>query len=251
MSMSWADLRFMLERTRGLVRRGLASLRTRGLSATWARVRRQFAPRPPLAPGVLYRRAAAAFAPFAVPASEAPRVSIVIPVYNQAMHTLGCLRALAEHPPSVACEIIVVDDGSRDETRDWMASVAGLRYHRRTTNGGFIAACNDGAALARGDYLVFLNNDTFPQPGWLEALLDTFGAWPEAGLVGAQLVYPDGRLQEAGGAVFDDGSAWNYGRFDSPDDPRYASVRDADYCSGAAIMLPTSLFREVGGFVPR
>ncbi|SDQ41703.1 Glycosyltransferase, GT2 family [Pseudoxanthomonas sp. CF385] len=251
MSMSWADLRFMLERTRGLVRRGLASLRTRGLSATWARVRRQFAPRPPLAPGVLYRPADAAFAPFAVPASESPRVSIVIPVYNQAMHTLGCLRALAEHPPSVACEIIVVDDGSRDETRDWMASVAGLRYHRRTTNGGFIAACNDGAALARGDYLVFLNNDTFPQPGWLEALLDTFGAWPEAGLVGAQLVYPDGRLQEAGGVVFDDGSAWNYGRFDSPDDPRYASVRDADYCSGAAIMLPTSLFREVGGFDTR
>lgn len=248
MSMSWADVRFMLERTRGLVRRGLASLRTRGLSATWARVQRQFARHPRLPPGTLYRPADAAFAPFAVPSSDAPRVSIVIPVYNQAAHTLGCLRALAEHPPAAACEIIVVDDGSRDETREWMTSITGLRYHVRAENGGFIAACNDGAALAHGAYLVFLNNDTFPQPGWLDALLDTFGAWPEAGLVGAQLVYPDGRLQEAGGVVFSDGSAWNYGRFESPDDPRYASVRDADYCSGAAIMLPTSLFREVGGF---
>ena len=214
MSMSWADLRFMLERTRGLFRRGLASLRTRGLSATWARVRRQFARHPRLPPGALYRPAEAAFAPFTVPSSDAPRVSIVIPVYNQALHTLGCLRALAEHPPTAACEIIVVDDGSQDETRAWMQAIGGLRYLLRATNGGFIAACNDGAALARGTYLVFLNNDTFPQPGWLDALLDTFGAWPAAGLVGAQLAYPDGRLQEAGGVVVDDGSAWNYGRFE-------------------------------------
>lgn len=251
MSMTWADVRFMLERTRGLVRRGLTSLRTRGLAATWARVRRQFTRHPRLPPASLYRPAEAPFAPFAVPASDAPRVSIVVPVYNQAAHTLGCLRALAGHPPSVACEIIVVDDGSSDQTHAWMTSIAGLRYHVRAGNGGFIAACNDGAALARGDYLVFLNNDTFPQPGWLDALLDTFGAWPDAGLVGAQLVYPDGRLQEAGGVVFDDGSAWNYGRFESPDDPRYASVRDADYCSGAAIMVPTALFRDMGGFDAR
>ena len=251
MSMTWADVRFMLERTRGLVRRGLTSLRTRGLAATWARVRRQFTRHPRLPPASLYRPAEAPFAPFAVPASDAPRVSIVVPVYNQAAHTLGCLRALAGHPPSVACEIIVVDDGSSDQTHAWMTSIAGLRYHVRAGNGGFIAACNDGAALARGDYLVFLNNDTFPQPGWLDALLDTFGTRPDTGLVGAQLVYPDGRLQEAGGVVFDDGSAWNYGRFESPEDPRYASLRKADYCSGAAIMVPTALFRDLGGFDAR
>ena len=58
------------------------------------------------------------------------------------------------------------------------AQVAGLRYHRRAGNGGFIAACNDGAALARGEFLVFLNNDTVPQPGWLDALLATFDEHP-------------------------------------------------------------------------
>lgn len=251
MSMSWADVRFMLERMRGLLRRGVASLRARGLAATWARVRRQFARRAPPASAPLYFPPSGAFAPFAVPASDAPRVSIVIPVYNQAVHTLACLRALAGHPPAAACEILVVDDGSSDETATWMPQIAGLRYHRRAANGGFIAACNDGAARARGDYLVFLNNDTLPQPGWLDALLATFEARPLAGLAGAQLVYPDGRLQEAGGVVFGDGSAWNYGRFESPDDPRYACVRDADYCSGAAIMVPTALFREVGGFDTR
>lgn len=136
MSMSWADVRFMLERARGLIRRGLASLRTRGPAATWARVRRQFARRAPPASDPLYVPVAAPFAPFAVPARDAPRASIVIPVYNQAHYTLACLRALAEHPPVAACEIIVVDDGSADETRDWMGRIAGLRYHRRAENGG-------------------------------------------------------------------------------------------------------------------
>src|SRR5690606_33255516 len=124
-------------------------------------------------------------------------------------------------------------------------------YHRRAANGGFIAACNEGAALARGDVLVLLNNDTVPQPGWLDALLGTFDAHPGTGLVGAQLLYPDGRLQEAGGVVFADGSAWNLGRFGDPADPRYASVREADYVSGAAIAIPRALFLSLGGFDAR
>ena len=151
-------------------------------------------------------------------ARDAPRASIVIPVYNQFAHTLTCLRALAAHPPQAAFEIIVVDDGSSDETercaaRRWPACATTVARE----NGGFIAACNDGAALARGEYVVFLNNDTVPQPGWLDALLATFDEHPGTGLVGAQLVYPDGRLQEAGGIVFADGRAGNYGRFDRPE----------------------------------
>src|SRR5207342_748674 len=114
-------------------------------------------------------------------------------------HTLACLRALAAHPPHAAIEILVVDDGSSDATTTALPRVAGLRYHRRAANGGFIAACNDGASLSRGAFVVFLNNDTIPQPGWLDALLRTFDTEPDVGLVGAQLRYPDDRLQEAGG----------------------------------------------------
>ncbi|HET6783247.1 MAG TPA: glycosyltransferase [Pseudoxanthomonas sp.] len=251
MSISLADVRFQWQRALGLIRRGMASLRARGWQATWQRVQRQLRRVPASQRAKLYFPADAPFAPFAVPDSDHPRASIVVPVYNQAAHTLTCLRALAEHPPLAACEILVVDDGSSDQTEAWMAQVAGLHFHRRAHNGGFIAACNDGAARARGEVLVFLNNDTVPQPGWLDALLDTFDALPDAGLVGAQLVYPDGRLQEAGGVVFCDGSAWNYGRFDSPEDPRYASLRDADYCSGAAIAIPRKLFESLNGFDTR
>ncbi|MBE2293140.1 MAG: glycosyltransferase [Xanthomonadaceae bacterium] len=251
----WLSLpRYWLAHLRGLLRRGLSSLRSRGWRATWQRAWLQLRPPPPPPRTPLYRPEPAPFAPFAVPAVAAgvvPRASIVIPVYNHCQATLACLRALAAHPPAAACEVIVVDDGSGDATAAWMARVDGLRYHRRTANGGFIAACNDGAALARGDCLVFLNNDTIPQPGWLDALLATFDAEPDTGLAVARLLYPDGRLQEAGGVVFADGSAWSYGRFEAADDPRYTYLREADYGSGAALAIPRALFAQAGGFDPR
>ena len=103
---------------------------------------------------------------------------------------------------------------------------------------------------ATGAHLVLLNNDTEPQPGWLEALL-AIGERPDTGAVGAKLVYPDGRLQEAGGIVFADASGWNYGRGGDPDDPRYAFVREVDYCSGACLLVPRAVWDAVGGFDER
>ncbi len=251
---SWrAALQFRLAHLRGLLRRGLSSLRARGWRATVQRSLVHLRPPPEAPRQPLFLPAPAPFAPFAVPepGDSEPLASVIIPVYNHCNATLGCLRSLAAHPPEVPCEVIVVDDGSSDATAAWMGQVQGLRYHRRAANGGFIAACNDGAAQARGRYLVFLNNDTFPQPGWLDALLRTFDERTGAGLVGAQLLYPDGRLQESGAVVFKDGSAWSYGRFESADDPRYAYLRQVDYCSGAALAILRDLFAAVGGFDTR
>ncbi|MFS8463935.1 glycosyltransferase [Xanthomonas campestris pv. raphani] len=222
-------------------------MRTRGWRATWQRIRVHTQAPPVALDTPLWLPEAAPFAAFAVPHSATPQVTVVIPVYNQIAHTLACLRALAAHPPALGIEIVVVDDGSSDATATNLPHVQGLHYHQRARNGGFIAACNDGIGLARGDYVVLLNNDTVPQPGWLDRLIGTFTAHPSAGLVGAQLVYPDGRLQESGGVVFGDGSAWSYGRFESAEDPRYAYVRQMDYCSGAAIALPRALLQTLGG----
>lgn len=244
-----ADAQFWLQRALGLGRRGWASLRTRGVAASGQRLLAHFRPSPvPAIP--LYTPAAAAFSPFLLATSVQPLASLVIPVYGAWTHSLACLRALAEHPPRTPFEVIVVDDASPDDSLRFLQQIDGIRLHIRKQNGGFISACNEGAALARGQYLIFLNNDTVPQPGWLEALLETFTQQPDAGLVGAKLVYPDGRLQEAGGVIFADGSGWNYGRFDDPMHCQYNYLRDADYLSGAAIAISRALFMQLGGFDP-
>lgn len=104
---------------------------------------------------------------------------------------------------------------------------------------------------AFGDYLVFLNNDTEVRKGWLKALLDTFENNDDCGAVGCKLVYPDGKLQEAGGIIFSDGSGWNYGRGMDPNDPKFNFVREVDYCSGAALMVRKDLWDQIGGFDDR
>jgi GT2 family glycosyltransferase len=181
-------------------------------------------------------------------ADAAPEVSIIIPVYGQLGYTLNCLDSLFRHASRYSAEIIVIDDVSPDQSGEKLPAVAGIRCRRQAVNGGFINSCHTGAAMARGRYLVMLNNDTRVVAGWLDELIGAFDLFPAAGLVGSKLLYPDGTLQEAGGILWRDGSAWNYGRNDDPNRPQYCHARQADYISGATIALPTALWRELDGF---
>jgi O-antigen biosynthesis protein len=182
------------------------------------------------------------------PAVKSPDVSIVIPVHNKFDVTYVCLAALLFATTRASFEVIVVDDGSHDTTMQLAQIAPGVVVVRNDTALGFVGACNAGAEKARGRYIVFLNNDTEPTAHWLDELLFVFENFEGVGLAGSKLIYPDGSLQESGGIVWETGDPWNYGRRANPHDPRYSYARIADYLSGAAIMIPTPLWKELEGF---
>ena len=186
-----------------------------------------------------------------LPYFENPTVSIVIPVYNQIHYTYACLLSILENTQDVSYEVIIADDVSTDATKELDRYAENVVICRNHTNQGFLRNCNNAAKAARGKYVMFLNNDTQVTPGWLSALVNLIESDPTIGMVGSKLVYPDGRLQEAGGIIWSDGSGWNYGRLDDPDKAEYNYVKDVDYISGAAILLSVDLWKQIGGFDDR
>ncbi len=186
-----------------------------------------------------------------LPQYESPIVSIIIPVYNEWAYTHACVQAIIEHSGEIPYEVIIADDASTDETRELETYITGAVHVRNEENLRFLKNCNSAAKRARGKYIVFLNNDTQPQPNWLEPLVRLLDGDESIGLAGSKLIYPSGKLQEAGGIIWNDASGWNYGRFDDPFKPDYNYVKDADYISGAAIIVRKSLWDELGGFDER
>jgi GT2 family glycosyltransferase/glycosyltransferase involved in cell wall biosynthesis len=179
-----------------------------------------------------------------------PHVSVLLVLHNRAELTLGCLQSLVAQT-GVALEVVIVDNRSTDETPALLARVKGAHVIRSVENLGFLLASNRAAEAARGEHLLFLNNDTVVAPGTIAASLDTLTRHADIGAVGGRLIFPDGTLQEAGSIVWRDGSCLGYGRGDSPWLPAYAFERDVDFCSAAFLLTPRHHFDALGGFDTR
>jgi len=181
------------------------------------------------------------------PEIEMPDVSVVIPAHNKIEVTYLALCSLLLAHNAASFEVIVVDDASTDETAKLETFVSGIRVIHNETPQRFIRSCNAGAEAARGRFIALLNNDVEVTSGWLDELIAAFDRFDNVGLAGAKLVYPNGELQDAGGIIWGNGNPWNYGNRQNPDEPRFSYARQADYLSGAALLIPSRVWTEVGG----
>jgi GT2 family glycosyltransferase/glycosyltransferase involved in cell wall biosynthesis len=182
--------------------------------------------------------------------SPEPRVSVLILTQKDAGLLRGCLTSLARHlPPAVPTEVLVLCNGARPEVVAFaQRELTGARVFVSPVNLGFGGGNNRLAREARGELLLLLNDDAEVEPGWLEPLVETLDEHPDAAAVGSRILFPDGRVQEAGSVLFDDGSTAPVGRGLPPGSGAYAYRRQVDYTSANSLLLRKTAFEQVGGF---
>lgn len=192
----------------------------------------------------------------------AARLSVVIVSYNTMDLLRGCLDSIFGPPVRTEFEVIVVDNASTDGTREMLR----LEYPRvvlihNDDNRRWAGGNNQGAVVASGDYVFFLNSDTVLADGALDAFVRFMDGRPDAAIAGCRLHNPDGTLQRScrgfpGVINLVSESFWLYLLF-----PRssvfgryymtnfaHDTVREADWVAGAALMVRRNVFTEVGPF---
>ena len=179
-----------------------------------------------------------------------PQTSILLILYNRADLTLQCLQSILAQPCE-SYEVILVDNNSTDATPRLLARLSGnASVITNADNEGFLTACNQAAAIARGQHLLFLNNDTVVLGNSITLANETLLSADDIGAVGGRLILPDGTLQEAGSFIDTGGSCHGYGRGADPSRFEFMFQRDTDYCSGAFLLTRRDLFESLGGFDP-
>ena len=173
------------------------------------------------------------------------KFTIIICYYNKFEETFLCLESILKNITNINYEIILVDDHS-DENNDFLSCIQNIKIIRNQINLGFLKSCNIGASYASGEFLVFLNNDTQVDQDWLKSCFSLLNK-KNIGAIGSKLLYPDGKLQEAGGIIWNDATGCNYGKGYNPILPEYNYVREVDYCSGASLITPKTVFDKIGG----
>jgi GT2 family glycosyltransferase len=185
-----------------------------------------------------------------------PLVSVIVPTRDRVELLRVAVSSVVERSGWRNVELLVVDNGSTDpETLRFLEGIATPhRVLRRPGPFDWAALNNDAAREARGEYLLFLNNDIEAiEPGWVEALLE-HAQRPGVGAVGAKLLYPDGTVQHAGIALGMEGFAGHPFRGARGDDPGPGGLlsvaRECSAVTGACLMMGRELFESLGGFDP-
>lgn len=182
--------------------------------------------------------------------SEEPRVSVLVLTQKDPELLRGCLASLAQHlPPSIPAEVLVLCNGAAPE----VVGVArreldGARVYVSPVNLGFGGGNNRLVREARAEYLLLLNDDAVVSSGWLQPLVETLDEIPPAAAVGSRILFPDGRVQEAGSVLFDDATTAPVGRGLAAGSAAWTFRRQVDFTSANSLLLRRSAYDDVGGF---
>lgn len=188
------------------------------------------------------------FPEFSLPKFDKPKISIIVPAYNKFNLTYHCIASIALAFNKTSYEVILADDNSSDETSDAENIIKNLIVSRNPENLRFLKSCNRASDIAKGQYILMLNNDTEVTSYWLDELVEKFDSDDSIAMTGSKLLNLDGTMQEAGGIVWDNGQPWNVGRDLDPLAPEFNYARDVDYLTGAAMCIKKEVWTEVGKF---
>jgi len=177
-----------------------------------------------------------------------PSVSVVIPTFNKLNFTKKCLNSIFKYTPKFLAEIIVVDNGSTDGTTTYLKGLKGIKRILNTENLGFAKACNIGAKASKGDYILFLNNDTEVQKGWLEPMIETIESSDDIAIVGSKLLFPSSTIQHAGVVITKDLIPTHIHYNVSSEKPFVNKKREFQAVTAACLLIKKKDFEKVGGF---
>jgi GT2 family glycosyltransferase len=174
------------------------------------------------------------------PVADKPIVSILIPVFNELKVTVECLLSIMNSDTHCDYEVYVADDCSTDAEIRLLGGIPGLRYFRNKKNLNFLRSSNEAYRNLKAPYVLLLNNDAQVKRGAIDKLVEALND-STVGAVGPKILFPDGRLQEAGCSINIDASANMIGIFQNALDPTFCYSRDVEYISGAALMVKRDL----------
>jgi GT2 family glycosyltransferase len=186
--------------------------------------------------------------------SDSPILSVIVPVHNQASFTARFLDLAYYGAAEVirrcgrTLEVIIVSNGSTDETAELLAATPGIKYVDEQKALGYPAAANVGVGMASGDLVVVVNNDIEFEPAVFADLIESYFRIPNCGAIGPRILSMDLSVQEVGAFIAGDGNSFGFGRGERSTYNAIQSVERVDYVSGCFLCLSRADFLDLNGF---
>lgn len=186
------------------------------------------------------------------PKTKVLRASLIIPTYGRDDLVLQCILSLFDSNVATDVEIIIAEDAPQTDC-GWLLNyfLPFTKHIANPVNLGFLLNCKEAVKHAISPLFLLVNNDVIVHRNSLNELIDTFDRRPDAAVVGGLILNADGTIQENGGMLWSDGSAWNFQRNAKIADESLFNIRETDYVTGCWIAIRKTIWDELGGFDER